>query len=210
MRPAYFLLRLGFRLLYHELAFTYDWVSRAVSVGQWRTWQRRAIPRLTGPRVLEMAHGTGNTLIDLVEAGLQPLGLDLSPQMGRIAKSKLKKRGLSVPLVRGRAQALPFASASFPSVVATFPTEYIVDAAAVAEFYRVLQPGGRLVFIPTALITGGSLLYRLAAWLFAVTGQSGPWPPRVEEIYSAVGFKVKIEVDKLERSEVTVVVAERC
>ncbi|MBM4425321.1 MAG: hypothetical protein FJ030_18410, partial [Chloroflexi bacterium] len=37
--PMRFLLRLAFRLLYNEFAFTYDLVSWAVSVGQWRQWQ---------------------------------------------------------------------------------------------------------------------------------------------------------------------------
>lgn len=203
------LLRFGFRLLYNELAFTYDWVSWFVSVGQWRRWQRCALPRLSGSRVLEMAHGTGDTLIDLVEAGVQPVGVDLSPNMGRIAQGKLKRHGINLPLVRGRAQALPFAPASFPSIVATFPTEYIIDPAALAEFHRVLSPGGRLVFVPTATITGGSPIHRVAAWLFAVTGQSGRWPPQVEARYRAAGFEARIEVEKLERSEVVIVVADK-
>ncbi|MBI3362064.1 MAG: class I SAM-dependent methyltransferase [Chloroflexi bacterium] len=203
------LLHLGFRLLYNELAFTYDWVSWSVSVGQWRSWQRCALPRLAGPRVLEIAHGTGDTLIDLVGAGFQPVGIDLSPSMSRIAQNKLKRRGIAVPLVRGRAQALPFARGSFPSIVATFPTEYIGDPAALAEFHRILQPGGRLVFIPTAKITGGGPIHRFAEWLFAVTGQSGPWPPQVEARYHAAGFDARIEVEKLKHSEVTIVIAEK-
>jgi ubiquinone/menaquinone biosynthesis C-methylase UbiE len=212
------LIRFGFRLLYNELAFTYDWVSWGTSLGQWRAWQRRALPRLTGgPRVLEMAHGTGDTLIDLVEQGYQPVGLDLSPYMSRLAQRKLARRGRSAPLVRGQAQALPFAAGAFPAIVATFPTEYIMDPAALAEFHRVLQsadpdagrPAGRLVFVPTAVITGGGLLQRFAAWLFAVTGQAGPWPPQVEERYDAAGFRPRVEIDQLEHSQVVIVVAEK-
>ncbi|MER3543218.1 MAG: hypothetical protein C4311_01115 [Chloroflexota bacterium] len=63
------LLRSAFRLLYNELAWTYDWVSQAVSLGQWRSWQRASLARLRGPRVLEVAHGTGDLLLDLAEAG---------------------------------------------------------------------------------------------------------------------------------------------
>ncbi|MCZ7544410.1 MAG: hypothetical protein M5R40_13175 [Anaerolineae bacterium] len=43
------LVRFGFRLLYNELAFTYDLVSRVVSLGQWRAWQRAAFS-LSGRR----------------------------------------------------------------------------------------------------------------------------------------------------------------
>lgn len=209
MRLIAGLLRFGFRLLYNELAFTYDWVSWCTSVGQWRSWQRCALPRLSGPQVLEMAHGTGDTLVDLVEARFQPVGIDLSPYMGRIAKRKLALRGLFVPLARGRAQALPFASACFQSIVATFPTEFIVDPAALAEFHRVLRPGGRLAFVPTAVITGSGPIDQFAAWLFAITGQSGPWPPGVEALCRAAGFEARVEVEKLARSKVVIVIAEK-
>ena len=66
MRLPRWLLRFGFRLLYNELAWTYDWVSRAVSLGQWRHWQRAVIPRLSGQRALEIAFGTGDLVVDCV------------------------------------------------------------------------------------------------------------------------------------------------
>ena len=101
------LLKFAFGLLYNQLAWTYDLVSWVVSVGQWRSWQRSALPYLPGRPVLEVAHGTGNLLLDLTSLGLAPIGLDLSPAMSRIASRKLKRAlggpGLPVPLVRGKA-----------------------------------------------------------------------------------------------------------
>jgi hypothetical protein len=47
------LVRFGFRLLYNEMAFTYDAVSAVVSLGEWRSWQRAALnflPPLSAPR----------------------------------------------------------------------------------------------------------------------------------------------------------------
>ena len=67
-RAWWALVTFGFRLLYNEMAFTYDWVSWIVSLGQWRAWQRSALEHITAPpgtRVLELAHGTGNMQIDL-------------------------------------------------------------------------------------------------------------------------------------------------
>jgi SAM-dependent methyltransferase len=61
--------------------------------------------------------------------------------------AKLRRGGLHVLHLQGRAQQLPFADASFGSVVATFPAEYIVDPASLAEFRRVLKPGGQLVVV---------------------------------------------------------------
>lgn len=207
------MLRLAFRLLYNELAWTYDLVSWGVSVGQWRSWQRAALPYLRGRRILEVAHGTGNSLLDLTALGFEPVGFDLSRAMGDIARRKLLARGLDekIPLVRGRAEGgLPFASRSFPSLLSTFPTEFIMDPAAIAEFQRVLQPGGVFVCVPVALITSPALLDRLAHWLFKITGQSSEmWFAPVTGRYDAAGFATRVEQVRLPRSVVTVIVAEK-
>lgn len=203
------LLRLGFRLLYHELAFTYDWVSRGTSIGQWRMWQRAGLRRLRGNRVLELAHGTGDMLLDMLALGFEPVGLDLSPTMGRIASRKLSRHGVTAPLVRGRAQALPFATEAFTSVLSTFPAEFIGEPAVLAELRRVLGPGGRVVVVPVARITGLGPLDRLGEWLFHITGQSDPRPLGLTAPLDIPGFDVRIEVDRLERSEVMVVVGEK-
>lgn len=210
-----FLLRLAFRLLYNEFAFTYDLVSWTVSVGQWQQWQRQVIPRIVGERVLEVAHGTGDLQIDLAAAGYKPVAFDLSPDMGRIAKRKLARRSLFPLFVRGNVQALPFPSNQFTTIVSTFPAEFIVDPQAEREFYRVLAPGGRVVFVPAASIIPAHIADRLAQWLFDVTGQSvapqpgGGWPPKLFQSYRNAGFEIKIESVKLPRSMVWVVIANK-
>jgi ubiquinone/menaquinone biosynthesis C-methylase UbiE len=204
------LLRFGFRLLYNEGAWTYDWVARFVSMGQWRSWQRAALTHLRGQRVLEIAHGTGNMLLDLSALGFRPTGLDVSRAMGRIATQKLRTRGLGVPLVRARVQSLPFADGAFPSLLATFPTDFIIAPETIAEVKRVLQPGGVLVFVPVAEITGPAWRDRLAEWLFRITGQSAvDWFAPLLTRYRAAGFTTRLERVTLPRSVVTLVVAER-
>ena len=170
------LVKWGFHLLYNQFAWTYDAVSWLVSLGNWRRWQRAVIPYLAGERTLEMASGTGNLLIDLAEAGFRPCGLDLSPYMVRITRRKLRRRGLTVPLCRGRAQALPFADGVFDSVVSTFPAEFILQPTTLREVARVLRPGGRAVVIAEARLAGRGLLSRLIELLYTITGQRGSWP----------------------------------
>lgn len=203
-------MRFFFRLLYNEFAWTYDGVSAFVSMGQWRAWQRTALNFLRGRRVLEIAHGTGNLLLDLSALGFQPVGLDLSPAMGRRAARKFAERGLMLPLLRARVQALPFAEASFPSLLSTFPAEFIVQPAAIAEFYRVLQPDGVLVCVPAAQITGPALSDRFADWLFRVTGQSGgDWFEPLLARYTEAGFAARLERVRLPRSTVIVLIGEK-
>jgi len=203
-------MRFVFRLLYNEFAWVYDGVSAFVSMGQWRAWQRTTLNYLRGRRVLEIAHGTGNLLLDLSALGFQPVGLDLSPAMGRRAQRRLTAHGLAVPLLRARGQALPFADASFPSLLATFPAEFIVQPAAIAEFYRVLRPGGVFVCVPAAQITGPALADRFADWLFRVTGQAGSdWFQPLLARYSEAGFTAWLEHVRLPRSVVAVLLAEK-
>ncbi|MBN2469242.1 MAG: class I SAM-dependent methyltransferase [Anaerolineae bacterium] len=206
------LIRFGFRLLYNELAWTYDLVSNVVSLGDWRRWQRAALPYLgvmPGERVLELAHGTGNLQIDLRTAGVNPVGLDLSPYMGAIARRKLVRHRILPRLVRGQAQALPFPAGCFPAVVSTFPTEFIIDPFTVGEVYRVLAPGGRFVIVINGLLTGGGVLSRLLEWAYRVTGQRGPWPGDPLRVFTAAGFALKQVEVPLARSRVLLFVASK-
>ena len=82
------LVKLGFQLLYHEFAFTYDAVAWLVSLGQWQAWGRTALDRVRGLRVLEIGHGPGHLLIALARSGRRPIGIDLSPQMIRLARAQ--------------------------------------------------------------------------------------------------------------------------
>ncbi|RMF30487.1 MAG: class I SAM-dependent methyltransferase [Chloroflexi bacterium] len=203
------LIRLGFRLLYHELAWTYDGVAWLVSRGQWWAWGERALPRLRGERVLELAHGTGHLLVTMHRAGLRPVGVDLSPQMGRLARRRLRRAGCTVPLVRARAQALPFPSASFDSVVATFPTDFIVDPRTLGEVARLLRPQGRLVVVLGARFTGRGPLARLLEGLYRITGQREPLAQDLEERFRQAGLAVWMETEVVGESAVLLLVARR-
>ncbi|MBN2304642.1 MAG: class I SAM-dependent methyltransferase [Anaerolineae bacterium] len=212
VRAWWDLVRFGFRLLYNEMAFTYDLVSAVVSLGQWRDWQRAAIPHLAaspGATVLELAHGTGNFQIDLRLNGYRTIALDLSRAMGRITRYKLRRWGVRPSLVRGRAQALPFPDGTFPAVVSTFPTEFIIDPATLGEIHRVLQPGGRLVVVFGGLLTGQGVIEEGLELAYRVTGQRGPWPVNVEERLTAAGFRARVVTETLARSVVMLFVAER-
>lgn len=193
-----------FRLLYNQLAWTYDWVSWVVSLGKWRHWQWAAISRLTGKRVLEIAFGTGNLLIDLAQAGYCPYGLELSPYMVRIASRKLQRRGLAVPLCRGRVQMLPFAHQTFDTIVATFPTEFIYDPASLGEMDRVLRPSGKLVIIPGAYFHN-PLARFFIEWLYLITGQRAS-QPAWDGLLAGTGMSVKYEEDRDRISAVQVIV----
>jgi ubiquinone/menaquinone biosynthesis C-methylase UbiE len=97
--------------------------------------------------VLEVAIGTGLNL-PCYPAEVTLTGVDLSEGMLAIARDRARRLGHPVTLRAGDAEALPFAEASFDTVLCTFGLCAIPDpAAAVGEMVRVLRPGGRLILV---------------------------------------------------------------
>ncbi len=201
--------RLGFHLLYHELAFSYDAVAWLVSLGQWQAWGRTALGRVRGPRVLEIGHGPGHLLIALARSGRRPIGIDLSPQMIRLAQRNIQQAGVSVPQVQCRVQALPFRSGGFDSVVATFPSDYIADPATLREVQRVTNERGRLIVVFGAQLIGREPGKLLIEWLYRITGQREAQLDDEESIFERAGMPARIETETVGASTVTLIVAEK-
>lgn len=175
------LTRWGLNELYTHFAFAYDWVSVIVSRGEWRAWTRAAIPFIHGTRVLEIAHGTGNLHLDLYDAGITPIGIDLSPNMGALTQKKFRARKNFLPcLVRTRVQTLPFPDTAFSSLVMTFPPGFVYDLEAMRELWRVLQGSGVLLWVDAPQIYPRDAWSRFLNWLFRTTG--GCANPETDEI----------------------------
>lgn len=208
------LVRFGFRLLYNELAWTYDGVSWLVSLGEWSRWQADVVRFVDGERVLEIAHGPGHTLLTLERRGFEVVGCDLSPAMGRLAERRMQAAGFDIPLVRNAVQALPFRSETFDSVLSQFPTDFIAESATLDAIWRVLRPGGRLVILPEGHLTGGGLVTQLIDGLYALTGQPTGNTTAVEAIWArfdaqlqGTGFQVDRRLIQLQRSAYSVIIA---
>ena len=143
---------LGSGAMFDRIAARYDAMNRVLSFGLDRTWRRRTVRALqlgNRPRVLDLATGTGDLAIDIacMHPGAQVIGLDPSPRMLAVARAKLARRGLSdrVTLVRGDAQALPYASCEMDAATIAFGIRNVPDRpAALAETARVVRPGGRI------------------------------------------------------------------
>jgi ubiquinone/menaquinone biosynthesis C-methylase UbiE len=206
--PRHFI-KFGFHLLYHELAFSYDAVAWLVSLGQWQAWGRTALKRVRGPRVLEIGHGPGHLLIALARSGRQPIGIDLSPQMIRMAQQNARRAGVKAPQVQCRAQALPFRSGEFDSVIATFPSDYIADPVTLREVQRVTNDRGRLIVVFGAQLIGREPGKRLIEWLYRITSQREMQADNEKSIFDQAGMPARIETESVGASMVTLVVAEK-
>ena len=168
-------LKIFFHYLYHQFAWSYDFVSWAVSMGRWQSWVTSVLEVIENPdhcKVLELGYGPGHLQLELNRQSISSTGIDESPWMSRQASRRLKQNNYPQKLVTGIAQSLPFTSGNFNYVIATFPSEYIFSTDTLKEVYRVLNSNGTFVVLPFAWITGKQWTDRITAWLFRITGQS--------------------------------------
>lgn len=117
--------------------------------------RRRAavVPRAAG-KVLELGAGAAANLA-LYDRALAAsvTGIEPSPEMAALARKHMQPADRDFfQLVEARAEQLPFADASFDTVVTTFTLCTVADQAqALREARRVLKPGGRLLFLEHGL-----------------------------------------------------------
>ncbi len=108
----------------------------------------KVIPQASGD-VLELGCGGAANLGLYDWSAIRSLsGIDPSPELLDRAHKELADLGRKAKFVPGIAEALPFASDSFDTVVTTFTLCSVQDpAAALAEARRVLRPTGKLLFV---------------------------------------------------------------
>jgi ubiquinone/menaquinone biosynthesis C-methylase UbiE len=202
-----------FHHFYHTFAWTYDFVASWVSVGRWNDWIESVVPYIQGPNILEIGHGPGYLQSLLISKKVFSVGLDESPQMGHLARQRLKKNGeTNIKLIRALAENLPFTSGVYDTVVSTFPTEYIFDPQTLTSIERVLRKNGRLIVLPAAWIVGQKFLDRGAAWLFKITGQAPAVAheiihARLKQIFDAAGLNSEFQILEIKSSIILMVIA---
>lgn len=104
-----------------------------------------ALSRRPGPdgALLDAGCGTGGTLQHMrARPAREMFGLEYNPQAARRAQDKA-----GTPVAGGDVNALPFADASFTAVLSLDVLSHraVDPARALAEFHRVLRPGGTLI-----------------------------------------------------------------
>lgn len=134
------------RRIFHGIGATYDRAGAVLSFGQDARWRARLVDSLhaaPGDVVLDVATGTGLVARAVSERyGCEVVGLDRSADMLGTAAM----RDGHIPLVRARAESLPFPDESFDHLTFTYLLRYVDDpAATMRELARVVKAGGRVV-----------------------------------------------------------------
>ncbi len=138
--------------LFDDTASHYDRIAGLMSLG-WGAWYRRDALRRAGlteaMKVLDVAVGTGAVAcaaVSLVGPSGGVVGVD--PSTGMLARARRK---LSIPLVQGVAEWLPFRAGVFDALTMGYALRHVSDLRRTfAEYFRVLRPEGTLLVLDFA------------------------------------------------------------
>jgi ubiquinone/menaquinone biosynthesis C-methylase UbiE len=98
--------------------------------------------------VLDIGCGTGFLSLQLASLGHRVFGIDTAQEMLALAQAKALRAGLRVTLREADAEHLPYEDQVFDLVIELHVLWTLTQpAVALAEWGRVLRPGGRLVLI---------------------------------------------------------------
>ena len=158
------------KAMFDGVAARYDVTNGVVSLGlatHWRRATHRAISPVAGERILDIAAGTGTSSVRLAASGAQVVAADFSPGMLEVGRARHRDTR-NLKFVEADAMALPCADGEFDAVTISFGLRNVSDPQrALAEFFRVTKPGGRLVVCefshpPLAVVRGASRLFNRA------------------------------------------------
>jgi ubiquinone/menaquinone biosynthesis C-methylase UbiE len=138
---------------------------------------------LAPSRVLDVGCGTGQ-LTARIQSELHPdvvYGCD--PSSGMLAQARA--RNTEVVWIEGKAEELPLPSGSVEAVISTEAFHFFDQPAALAEFYRLLAPGGHVII---GLLNPKT---RVGSRILDLPG-AGHWPTRREmrDLLDGAGFDV--------------------
>jgi demethylmenaquinone methyltransferase/2-methoxy-6-polyprenyl-1,4-benzoquinol methylase len=138
------------RDIFEKVAANYDRMNALMTAGQDRFWRSEVIKLAglrAGMRVLDLGSGTGDLARMAVksEPGIEVVAADITLEMMLIGRRKG-----DLPFVAADAGQTPYSSGSFDVVISGWLVRNVVDLDGVlAEQYRLLKPGGRIVILDT-------------------------------------------------------------
>lgn len=142
--------------MFGAIAPRYDFLNRLLSFGIDRRWRTKAVRLLKyreGSRILDVATGTGDVALEIAlrtPASVKITGADFCKEMVDLGAVKVAASPYAdrIDLKVAPCEDLPFANDTFDSITIAFGIRNVVDRKlGLAEMWRVLRPGGRMVIL---------------------------------------------------------------
>ena len=158
------------REMFDDIAPTYDRLNHVLSMNVDKLWRRHALQEIvdgTPQRILDVACGTGDSTISIAKAaaaGTEVIGADISEGMMALVKGKAEKVGVGerITLQVADGEALPYGEGAFDRVTCAFGIRnFEHKERGLAEFRRVLKPGGKAVILELSVPQN-----RLVRWAY--------------------------------------------
>lgn len=139
------------RSMFARIAGRYDLLNRVLSLGIDRRWRARTIAaagELEGRLVVDACCGTGDLSLEFLKSGARVVGVDFTPEMVRLAPSKVPVGRTRCVFATGDALRLPVRAASADVASVAFGVRNLADPrAGLVELSRVVKPGGRVLVL---------------------------------------------------------------
>lgn len=198
-----------------ESAPRYDFATRALSLGQDASWKRKlvaALPEIVSPVCVDVACGTGDVTFLLAEryGDGEFVGVDLTQEMIDLAK---RRNGFEqVRFECGEMSRLKMGDATVDVITGSYAIRNAPDLSeALAEFHRVLKPGGTLALLdfskPGSAFIQGLQFQLLRVWggfwglvlhgnpevhgYISKSLRSFPDAASLEGVFKASGFRIR-------------------
>ena len=148
-----------------------------------------------GAHIVDLGCGSGVFTDLLQRAGFSMRGVDISPKLIELGRTKYPK----LELIEGDAENLPFDFESIDGAVLSNLVHHFPDPRRLAsEVHRILKPSGRFVAFDPNRLNPFMWLYRDHASPFyspiGVTANERPILPwRVAEVFRNAGFRVQTD-----------------
>jgi demethylmenaquinone methyltransferase / 2-methoxy-6-polyprenyl-1,4-benzoquinol methylase len=160
------------RAMFDRIAPRYDRLNRIMTFGMDSGWRRKSLAALglgRGSTVIDVACGTGDFCREALNAGLDPIGFDVSFGM-------LSMAATDAPLVQADGLRLPLREGDADGLTCGFAMRNVVDLSSLfQESARVLRPGGRVAFLDTAQPDNAVLSFGHRIYFHKVVPRIGAW-----------------------------------
>jgi demethylmenaquinone methyltransferase / 2-methoxy-6-polyprenyl-1,4-benzoquinol methylase len=151
--------------VFGRIASRYDVLCDVFSFGIHRLWKRAVARRIASENwntLLDGASGTGDIVLRLLAhqetGGRTVIASDISPKMLAIAQRRLKAHGDKVRFTLLDVEAMPqIESGSVDAYSMSLGLKICNRRLALAEAFRILRPGGRLILLEASNISWRAL-----------------------------------------------------